>query len=212
MDTGVHSSAVAHALLRAVSRLIATPLPTRTGVDKSVDAARRSACATNNSNRGAAQCTTLLSGRFPPRDFVFSRPQQISRKHLPSTAHFDNQRRTRFRHRRPSHHHQHCRSRFHRTPPPEPGSRRNPPQPGIRGFSQIDGDHPEPSRMNHQVRRTHGMLDISGASNPDQFRNLNPAPRGRAWIESVSSIDHRRKLAPARGSSQNRMQQTSPST
>src|SRR5258705_987 len=49
------TAGVAHALLRAVSRLVSTPAPlydaasepvARTGVEKSLDAARRSACAT----------------------------------------------------------------------------------------------------------------------------------------------------------------------
>lgn len=163
-------------------------------------------------NRNTFERTTLPSKRFPPNNLIFSRPQQIPRKHLSPPPHFHNQRRTRFRHRRPSHHHQHRRSRFHRAPPSKPCRSRNPPQPRIRRLCQIDSDHPKPTRMNHQIRRAHGMLNISGTSNPDQFRKLDPTSCGRAWIKPVRSIDHRRKLTPAGGSSQCRMQQTSPPT
>src|SRR5437016_352188 len=47
--TGIrsHASRVAHALVRAVSRLVSTPAVSRGGVEKSLDAARTSACATS---------------------------------------------------------------------------------------------------------------------------------------------------------------------
>jgi hypothetical protein len=47
---------VAHALLRAVSRLISTPLCPDNGVDTSVDTARKSACATFRRNKAATTC------------------------------------------------------------------------------------------------------------------------------------------------------------
>ena len=51
---------VAHALVRAASRLVSTPVCSSTGIDMSVDAARVGACATN--------CIVMLSFRQATSD------------------------------------------------------------------------------------------------------------------------------------------------